>query len=252
MTSLIHLKRPVPAICLSNICFGIVEKLSLSLAPKEKLALIGPSGCGKTTTLRLIAGFEQPESGTIQMGGATVSAANKLVPPYKRKIAMVFQDLALWPHMTARQHLAFVLPKSVKRRQRQEKIMHLLNLVHLPYPDKYPGQLSGGEQQRLALARALAQAPDILLMDEPFSSLDTDLRNTLLQEVRTLLDQLGITTIYVTHDMREAAYMADRVAVLNQGRLKTLAPAREFFSTQKHTLSHNRAISPEQPYKVQL
>lgn len=198
----------------------IIHDLSLSLAEGEIACLLGPSGCGKTTALRSIAGFESLSGGSISLAGQTLSGASVSVPAHQRQVGMVFQDYALFPHLTVAANIAFGLhgwPKAA----RQKRVDELLALVGLSdHAQARPHQLSGGQQQRVSLARALAPKPKVLLLDEPFSNLDADLRTSLAQEVRQVLKQEGITAILVTHDQQEAFAFADQVGLINQGRLQ--------------------------------
>ncbi len=194
-----------------------VDSVDLSLGRGRMLALVGPSGCGKTTLLRLIAGFERPDSGVIELDGRKLSAPNVFTPPDKRRIGMVFQDYALFPHMTVAANIGFGLRE---RKGRAERVAELLGLVGLEGLGKrLPHQLSGGQQQRVALARALAASPDLLLLDEPFSNLDPGMRNRVRTEVRQIIASLGITAIFVTHDQEEALSLAQEVAVMLDGRI---------------------------------
>ncbi len=198
----------------------VVEDISFSLEEGEIGCLLGPSGCGKTSLLRAIAGFEPVMRGAIRLRGRQVSAPGKSMPTEQRRVGMVFQDFALFPHLTVAKNIAFGL-RDTPKPQRQQRVKELLALVGLQGScDKYPHQLSGGQQQRIALIRAMAPRPDILLLDEPFSSMDTDLREQLAREVRQLLRRDGITAILVTHDQHEAFAMADHIAVLGEGRLR--------------------------------
>ncbi|MCC5796991.1 MAG: ABC transporter ATP-binding protein [Methylophaga sp.] len=197
----------------------IVENISFFLREAEIGCLLGPSGCGKTSLLRAIAGFEQISSGQIQIHGQTMSTPEHTTPPEQRNIGMVFQDFALFPHLTVAANIAFGLRK-LRRADRNARVDELLELVELAHAkDMYPHQLSGGQQQRVALARAMAPRPDILLLDEPFSSMDSDLREQLARDVRNLLQKDGITAILVTHDQNEAFAMADHIGVVGQGQL---------------------------------
>jgi iron(III) transport system ATP-binding protein len=216
-----------------NITDGFaLQKIDLFVAEAETLVLFGPSGCGKTTTLRLIAGFEQPDDGVLRINGQCVTSRSAFIPPHQRGVGMVFQDLALWPHMTVWQHLAFSLstawmaPRPAKKSQGR-KIAHILESVRLIRKEKaYPHQLSGGEKQRLALARALVARPKILLMDEPLSSLDMHLRSAMLSDIRSMISQWHTTTVYVTHDWQEALFIGDRMAVMQNGQIvKQLSPS---------------------------
>lgn len=197
----------------------IVNGLSLALAKGQIGCLLGPSGCGKTTVLRAICGFEPLQDGTITLHGETVSDARFSVPPEKRRVGVVFQDYALFPHLTVAENIGFGLRKQ-PRNVRRERVGELLALVGLPHAgDKYPHELSGGQQQRVALARALAPAPELLLLDEPFSNLDVDLRERLATEVRDILKQAGATAILVTHDQFEAFAIADEIGVMANGTI---------------------------------
>ena len=198
---------------------AVVHQVALNLPEGQIGCLLGPSGCGKTTLLRAIAGFEPLMSGSIRLGGETVSDARYTVPPEKRGVGMVFQDFALFPHLSVSENIAFGIPHW-SRRTREERIQTLLRLVGLPgYGEAYPHALSGGQQQRIALARALAPRPKLLLLDEPFSSMDVELRGELAREVRRILRAENTTAILVTHDQHEAFAFADRIAVIHQGRI---------------------------------
>ncbi len=198
----------------------IIPDLSFSVSENQIACLLGPSGCGKTTALRAIAGFEPVYRGVIELEGKLISAPGYTVVPEKRKVGMVFQDYALFPHMTVRQNILFGIQDHAK--EEQDAIgSKLLNMIQLQeHIDYYPHQLSGGQQQRVALARALAPQPSILLLDEPFSNLDTELRRQLSLEVREILKQNRTTTILVTHDRNEAFNIADEVGVMHEGRLE--------------------------------
>jgi ABC-type Fe3+/spermidine/putrescine transport system ATPase subunit len=201
----------------------VVSDVSLEVAEGEFLALLGPSGCGKTTTLRLIAGLETPDDGEIWIAGKRVAADGRnLVPPARRGIGFVFQDLALWSHLTVAGNLDFVLASTkVPKPERPQQIAETLQLVRIEsFARNYPGQLSGGEQQRVALARALVARPRLLLLDEPMSSLDADLKTELLQELSGLQRSLGITSVYVTHDQAEARTLAHRITKMRDGRIE--------------------------------
>jgi iron(III) transport system ATP-binding protein len=197
----------------------VVEALSLVVREGAFVSLLGPSGCGKTTALRAIAGFEPVRRGEIRLRGELVSQPGKQVPPECRRIGMVFQDYTLFPHLTVSDNIAFGL-RELGRKERGRRAAAMLELVGLEgYGARYPHQLSGGQQQRVALARAIAPGPDLLLMDEPFSSLDTDLRERLSLEVRQILKEKGITGILVTHDQMEAFAGSEQVGVMAQGRI---------------------------------
>ncbi len=201
-----------------------VDRLSLDVSNGEVLALLGPSGCGKTTTLRLIAGLETPDDGEVVIDGERVASAGRnVIAPRARGIGFVFQDLALWPHFTVAGNLGFVLESAGwPKAERAKRIAELLCLMKIePFAERYPNQLSGGEQQRVALARALVGRPRLLLLDEPMSNLDTDLKRELLEELASMQRTLRITTIYVTHDQGEAAVLAHRVLSMRAGRIDT-------------------------------
>jgi iron(III) transport system ATP-binding protein len=200
--------------------YAAVSDLSLEVEPGEILALLGPSGCGKTTTLRIIAGFERPDRGTVEIAGKTVAGEGAFVAPERRGVGMIFQEYALFPHLTVAKNIAFGL-RSIPRRKRRSRLDELLELTGLAeFAARYPYQLSGGQQQRVAMARALGPQPHVLLLDEPFSNLDTELRLAMRVEVRDLLKQLGTTAILVTHDQQEAMTVADRMAVMLEGAIQ--------------------------------
>jgi ABC-type Fe3+/spermidine/putrescine transport system ATPase subunit len=199
-----------------------LEGVSLEIEPGELTVILGPSGCGKTTLLRLLAGLDFPDGGEIWIGGRQVSGPHQaLVPPYERAIGFVFQDLALWPHLTVQKNVEFVLESArVPRRERLLRAREMLNLVRVePLAARYPNELSGGEQQRVALARALVGRPQLLLLDEPLSSLDPELRATLRTELRQLQRTYSVTTLYVTHDREDGGALADCVVEMRAGRI---------------------------------
>jgi putative spermidine/putrescine transport system ATP-binding protein len=200
---------------------AVIEDVSLDIRVGESVVVWGPSGSGKTTLLRLIAGLARPDSGEIWLDGGLVSARLTFVPPYRRRVGFVFQDLALWPHLTVRGNLDFVMQalrmSASERAARAGDILHLLRIEQLGR--RYPHELSGGEQQRVALARALVGRPRLLLLDEPLSSLDPDLRTMLRGELRRIQADLALTSIYVTHDREDAAVLADRVVEMRLGRI---------------------------------
>ncbi|MFY9571564.1 MAG: ABC transporter ATP-binding protein [Blastocatellia bacterium] len=201
----------------------VVDRASLEVGEGEIVALLGASGCGKTTLLRLIAGLETPEQGELWIAGEQVAAVGRnLVPARHRGIGFVFQDLALWPHLTVAGNLDFVLASArVPKSERSERITDMLRLTRIKdHANDYPAKLSGGEQQRTALARALVGRPRLLLLDEPLSSLDADLKADLLGELERLQRALAITTVYVTHDRAEATALAHRVVRMANGRIE--------------------------------
>lgn len=198
----------------------IINDLSFAVESGQIACLLGPSGCGKTTALRAIAGFEKIYAGSIELDGNCLSDSHQILPPELRQVGMVFQDYALFPHLNIQDNIAFGLHKLSKDEQRSI-VAQLLTLVKLEdHATYYPHQLSGGQQQRVALARALAPKPKVLLMDEPFSNLDTDLRRSLSLEVREILKQRNTSAILVTHDNTEAFNMADKVGIMSNGKLQ--------------------------------
>jgi iron(III) transport system ATP-binding protein len=197
-----------------------VDALSLTVEAGRIFALLGPSGCGKTTTLRLIAGFETPDRGSIEIRGQPMSAPGRAVPPEARGVGMVFQDYALFPHLGVGDNVAFGLGR-LDRPARSRRVAEVLELVGLGgLAERYPHELSGGQQQRVALARALAPAPALICLDEPFSNLDADLRAVMREEIGKILRLTGTTAVFVTHDQQEAFTLADAVGVLNAGHLE--------------------------------
>lgn len=212
-------------------CFGkvrAVDQVSLEIKKGELFFLLGPSGCGKTTLLRLLAGFHQPDAGQIYFDEIEVTQT----PPYRRNTGMVFQNYALWPHMTVRENLAFGLEMqhlTVKeRRQRVDAMLHMIQMGD--YGNRPPAQLSGGQQQRIALGRALILQPEVVLLDEPLSNLDAKLRLEMREHIKRLHQQLGLTMVYVTHDQHEALSMADRIAIMHQGKIFQLGTPREIYN----------------------
>jgi putative spermidine/putrescine transport system ATP-binding protein len=205
-----------------------LDSVSLTIAPGEFFALLGPSGSGKTTCLRLIAGFDQPDSGTILLDGVDVTDT----PPFARNVNTVFQDYALFPHMTVAQNVAYgPRVRGVAAVSRDQQARDMLELVRLgEFGARRPHQLSGGQRQRVALARALINRPKVLLLDEPLGALDLKLREEMQAELKTLQQRLGITFVFVTHDQGEALSMADRVAVFSQGRIEQLDTPRELYN----------------------
>jgi len=204
-----------------------VDRVDLSVRHGELFTLLGPSGCGKTTLLRLLAGFYQPETGEIRFGDRVVSGR----PPYERNIGMVFQNYALWPHMTVAGNVTYGLRlRKLPTGEIGARLAEGLRKVNLTgYESRYPGQLSGGQQQRVALARALVLNPDLLLLDEPLSNLDAKIRGQVRAEIKKLQGELGITTIYVTHDQEEALSLSDRVAVMKDGRVQQVGAPKELY-----------------------
>lgn len=200
---------------------------NLEIADGEFVTLLGPSGCGKTTMLRIIAGLVEPTTGTVEVGDTDITR----LAPQKRGIGMVFQDYALFPHLTVRENIAFGLREHRYARDAiDRRVADLLDLIKLPQVgDRLPAEISGGQQQRVAFARAIAHTPQILLMDEPLGALDLKLREAMQFELRELQRQLGITTVYVTHDQSEAMYLSDRIAVLNGGRIEQVGTGREIY-----------------------
>jgi iron(III) transport system ATP-binding protein len=223
---------PAPALRLRDVrkAFGAVravDGVDLDVEHASICALLGPSGCGKTTTLRLIAGLERPDEGEVLVAGRTLSSAREFVPPDKRRIGMVFQDYALFPHMDVAANVAYGLG----RKPDPEPIRRALELVGLADSARRSvHELSGGQQQRVALARALAPTPDLVLLDEPFSNLDAGLRDRLRQEVREILVQAEVTALFVTHDQEEALSLAEKVAVMRDGRIEQVGSPEEVYS----------------------
>ncbi len=208
----------------------LLGPVDLALEPGEFLVLLGPSGCGKSTLLRLVAGLDAPDSGTIEIGGRAASDPRIVVPPEGRGIGMVFQNLALWPHLCAAAQLLFVLGRSVPRSERASRVKEALSLVGLAGRETaYPHELSGGEGQRLAIARAIVTRPRLLLLDEPLSGADEPLRERLCGEIRSLQRRLGLPAIYVTHHRDEALATADRIAVMRDGRIEQIGAPRELW-----------------------
>ncbi len=205
----------------------VVSRVGFSIEEGEMFTLLGPSGCGKTTLLRLIAGFYAPDEGEVLFDGRVVTN----LPPHERGIGMVFQNYALWPHMTVFQNVAYGLKlRKVPQTEIAERISAVLGKVKLGgLEDRYPGQISGGQQQRVALARALVLNPRILLLDEPLSNLDAKIRIQVRAEIRKLQKELGITTVYVTHDQEEALTLSDRIAVFNQGKVFQIGPPKTLY-----------------------
>jgi len=234
----------------------VLENLSLAVNPGELLYLLGPSGSGKTTLLRLICGFDTPTKGQILQSGQIISRPGRAIPPERRNIGLVFQDYAIFPHLTVSGNVLFGIhppfyqrwlslvsswvsgdpppPPRLKQEALRTRLSELLELTGLSsMENRYPHELSGGQQQRVALARALAPDPSVILLDEPFSNLDTALRHRIRREVRSVLRQSGATSILVTHDQEEAISLADRIAVINQGKLEQIGTPEELLHTPK-------------------
>jgi len=210
---------------------AVVDDISLTIEHGRLVCLLGPSGCGKTTTLRLIAGFVEPSAGEIRVGDQVVSSPARTVPPERRNMSMIFQSYALWPHMTVTQNVSYGLDlRKVDRDTIKRKLAAILATTHLDQlADRYPGELSGGQQQRVALARALIVEPQTLLLDEPLSNLDANLREEMRFEVRRLHDEYRYTTVYVTHDQSEAMTTADVIAVMNAGKIEQAGSPEEIY-----------------------
>jgi len=209
----------------------VADGIDLEIRHGELVCLLGPSGCGKTTTLRLIAGFIVPDAGEILVGGQRLSGPGAALPPEKRNMSMIFQSYALWPHMTVAENVAYGL--KLRKRPKEEvarKVTAMLAVAKLEkLADRFPGELSGGQQQRVALARALAVEPETLLLDEPLSNLDANLREEMRFEIRRLHDEFRYTTVYVTHDQLEAMTTADRIVVMNAGQIEQIGSPEDIF-----------------------
>lgn len=212
-----------------------LDDLSFSVESGECVALLGPSGCGKTTSLRLLAGFLQPDRGEIRLDSRIVSSPTVMVPPHQRGMAMVFQNYALWPDRTVFANVAYGLAvRRLAAREVQARVARVLELVQLPWAvERYPRELSGGQQQRVALARALVVEPSVLLLDEPLSNLDAQLRERMRFELTDLLRSLGITAIYVTHDQGEAMVVADRIVVMHRGKVEQVGSPRAIYARSR-------------------
>ena len=208
-----------------------VDAIDLAAERGEFICLLGPSGCGKTTTLRMLAGFLTPDAGEIRVAGNVISSPRMVVQPERRNMGMIFQSYAVWPHMTVRENVGYGLKmQSMPAAQRQARTEALLSATRLAeQADRYPAELSGGQQQRVALARALAPNPGILLLDEPLSNLDANLRGEMRFEIRRLHDEYRNTSIYVTHDQVEAMTMADRIVVMNGGRIEQIGTPEDVY-----------------------
>jgi iron(III) transport system ATP-binding protein len=210
---------------------AVVDNVSLTVEHGRLVCLLGPSGCGKTTTLRLIAGFVEPSAGEIRVGDHVVSSPGRTLPPERRNMSMIFQSYALWPHMTVAENIAYGLKlRKADRATIKRKLDAILATTHLSsLAERYPGELSGGQQQRVALARALIVEPETLLLDEPLSNLDANLREEMRFEVRRLHDEYRYTTVYVTHDQSEAMTTADVIAVMNAGKIEQAGSPEDIY-----------------------
>ncbi|HEY5826793.1 MAG: ABC transporter ATP-binding protein [Hyphomicrobiaceae bacterium] len=213
----------------------VLDRVSLTVPHGQLICLLGPSGCGKTTALRLIAGFMEPTEGEIAIGERIVSSPARTLPPEQRNVSMVFQSYALWPHMTVAENVAYGLKlRKLDRAAIAAKVEAILSTTRLgPLAERYPAELSGGQQQRVSLARALVVEPETLLLDEPLSNLDANLREEMRFEVRRLHDAYRYTTIYVTHDQSEAMTTADLIAVMNAGRVEQLGTPQDVYDTPR-------------------
>jgi iron(III) transport system ATP-binding protein len=209
----------------------VVDCVDLAVERGNLVCLLGPSGCGKTTTLRLIAGFITPDGGEIRVGGRTISSVGFSEPPERRKMSMIFQSYALWPHMTVRENVGYGLAlRKMQKTEIVQRVDRILAVTRLEaFADRYPGELSGGQQQRVSLARALVVEPETLLLDEPLSNLDANLREEMRFEIRRLHDEYRYTTVYVTHDQAEAMTTADLIVVMNQGRIEQAGTPEEVY-----------------------
>lgn len=210
----------------------VLDGIDLEIEPGESLALLGPSGCGKTTLLRIIAGLERPDAGSVVIGSDTMAGPDSWIPPEKRNVGMVFQDWALFPHLTVGRNVGYGLPRGERDGPRVAEALDMVGLVDLA--DRRPETLSGGQQQRVALARAIAPRPSVLLLDEPFSNLDSALRAGVRSEVHRLLVELGITSVFVTHDQEEAFVLGDRVAVMRDGRIEQVDTPGDLYRRPKN------------------
>jgi iron(III) transport system ATP-binding protein len=206
-----------------------LSDVSIEVSKGEFIALVGESGCGKTTILRLIAGFEDPDGGEIILDNQLLSSGNKTLKPEKRNVGMVFQDYALFPHLTVKENILFGLSK-VSKAERDSRLEEIVALVGMAeYMDRYPHQLSGGQQQRVALARALAPQPALIMLDEPFSNLDAVLKEQVRDDVRYIIKKAGTTAIFVTHDTKDALATADRIAILKDGQIQQIGTPQELY-----------------------
>ena len=212
-----------------------VDEIDLHIDHGELISLLGPSGCGKTTTLRLIAGFLEPNSGSVIVDDQVVSEGEKILPPEKRNMSMIFQSYAIWPHKTVFQNVSYGLKfRNLTKEESDKRTKKMLSVVKMEdLADRYPGELSGGQQQRVALARAIVVEPSILLLDEPLSNLDANLREEMRFEIRRLHDEFHITSVYVTHDQSEAMVTSDRICVMNEGKIEQVGKPKEIYDEPK-------------------
>lgn len=215
----------------------VLDNFNLEIESGELIALLGPSGCGKTTTLQLLAGFISPDKGKIIVDNEVISSAKQVLPPEKRNMSLIFQSYAIWPHLSVFDNVAFGLKlKKMGKKDIKEKVFQALSLVHLEkLGDRYPSELSGGQQQRVALARAVVVEPSILLLDEPLSNLDVNLREIMRNEILLLHEKLKLTTVYVTHDRQEALALADRVVVMQNGKIQQVDPPARVYEHPQTT-----------------
>jgi iron(III) transport system ATP-binding protein len=215
--------------------YTAVEDFNLTLQQGELVSLLGPSGCGKTTTLRMIAGFMTPTGGTIELDGQVISSPQSSLPPEKRHMSMIFQSYAIWPNMTVAENVGYGLKlRKVDAGEARRRIDEILEVVQLgALRDRYPAELSGGQQQRVALARSIVVKPAVLLLDEPLSNLDANLREEMRFEIRRLHDEFKMTMVYVTHDQSEAMVTSDRIAVMNKGRVEQIDVPYELYANPK-------------------
>ena len=234
--------------------FEAVSDFSLELQKGEFVSLLGPSGCGKTTTLRMIAGFMPPTSGTIELDGQVISSPAGVVPPENRRMSMIFQSYAIWPNMTVGQNVGFGLEvRKVSRADAERRVNAILDIVQLRgLKDRYPAELSGGQQQRVALARAIVVEPEVLLLDEPLSNLDANLREEMRFEIRRLHDEFKITTVYVTHDQSEAMVTSDRIVVMNKGRMEQVDAPHILYSKPRSRFERDGGVYSLRPQSIGL
>ena len=215
----------------------VLDHLSLEISQNEIIALLGESGSGKTTLLRLIAGLETPTAGEIFISGQKVASSQTFISPEKRKVGLVFQDYALFPHMSVSDNIKYGIAKSADKEKITQEVLALVNLTEFGH--RYPHELSGGQQQRIALARALATKPDVLLLDEPFSNLDEGLKNQVRNDLKKIIRKAGITAIFVTHDTRDAMAIADKIALLQEGKLVQFDTPKQLYQQPKTTFVAN-------------